>query len=341
MSDRTTVRDPFFDIVKFVAMFLVVVHHCVSRGVIACPPYVKNFTVGMNMPLFFILSGYFSRRMIATCDWRKLFAHLKGYLLPLAVLSFVTIAGSSVIKHRTIGEFLLASCNGFLFGAWYLWALSFMSLGVFLASMVARGRMGLTAFVSLIFYGALFVVDGVPYVADIRAMGPYYLAGVFFFSNCRIWEKRLPGLLSALGFLCVVFLEGNVYQNGLSWYDMPTSISVLVSSKSAIPLFIARLVLGFVGSVGVMWIVYCLVGRFAKLACLSQFGMETLGIYLLHERILNWGVGRLFPIKLWMLLPFAAFLFFGCHYLYKAIKPILTLSVLTSRCARQRHLEGK
>lgn len=52
-------RDLFFDAVKFVAMFMVIwwyVLQCVQdRAVLS---YAVNFIVGVNMPLFFLLSGY-------------------------------------------------------------------------------------------------------------------------------------------------------------------------------------------------------------------------------------------------------------------------------------------
>ena len=51
-----TNRDPFFDVVKALAMLLVVIGH--TRWAFGCQvgnPAVDNFIVGMNMPVFFMV----------------------------------------------------------------------------------------------------------------------------------------------------------------------------------------------------------------------------------------------------------------------------------------------
>lgn len=54
-------RDPFWDVLKFLAMLLVVFSHVnVEFPCGILEPYLDNFRVGMNMPLFFIISGYFA-----------------------------------------------------------------------------------------------------------------------------------------------------------------------------------------------------------------------------------------------------------------------------------------
>lgn len=54
-------RDAYFDVVKFVAMFMVVFGHVQSATEMSWgTPYIKNFIIQSNMPLFFIISGYFA-----------------------------------------------------------------------------------------------------------------------------------------------------------------------------------------------------------------------------------------------------------------------------------------
>ena len=54
-------RDAYFDVVKFAAMFMVVFGHVQSATEMSWgAPYIKNFIIGLNMPLFFIISDYFA-----------------------------------------------------------------------------------------------------------------------------------------------------------------------------------------------------------------------------------------------------------------------------------------
>ena len=81
-------RNPYFDVVKAIAMLLVVMGY--SRWAYGCQvgnPTIDNFIVGMNMPLFFMISGYFSANIVKEGDWSKLGQHLVGYFWPLAVVS--------------------------------------------------------------------------------------------------------------------------------------------------------------------------------------------------------------------------------------------------------------
>ena len=56
-------RNSFFDVLKFLAIMLVVYGHV--AGAFGChfgQPWLDNFIVGMNMSLFFVVSGYFAAK---------------------------------------------------------------------------------------------------------------------------------------------------------------------------------------------------------------------------------------------------------------------------------------
>ena len=134
-------RVPFWDVLKFFAILLVVYGHV--SGAFGCKvlePYISNFRVGMNMPLFFIISGYFAAKTIERGDWRKLGRHLVGYFWPLAAVS-VVFAALSVLFHvegRGCG-FIGYTGRRFLFAGWFLWCLAICFVITFLCRRVASG----------------------------------------------------------------------------------------------------------------------------------------------------------------------------------------------------------
>ena len=80
-------RDQYFDIVKAFAIFLVVFGHVNSvLGLVPFPVWLGNMTVSINMPLFFMVSGYFCWPTVANGDWRRLGRHLRSYFQPTVVI---------------------------------------------------------------------------------------------------------------------------------------------------------------------------------------------------------------------------------------------------------------
>lgn len=62
MKDLKGKRNPGFDVVKLIAIFLVLWGHCV-QSMLSSDPYkdmVYIYIYSFHMPLFMILSGYFS-----------------------------------------------------------------------------------------------------------------------------------------------------------------------------------------------------------------------------------------------------------------------------------------
>lgn len=82
MSEK--VRDPFFDVVKAAAIMLVVFGHVV--GLLSAPNLLPcvfdNVRIGFNMPIFFLIAGWFAWPGIEKRDWRKLLLTLRSYFMP-------------------------------------------------------------------------------------------------------------------------------------------------------------------------------------------------------------------------------------------------------------------
>ena len=91
-------RDPYFDVVKAVAIIMVVFCHVMTIAPSGTfPMWINNFRVGMNMPIFFVISGYFAWPMVEALDWRKLVRNVRAYLTPALFAGVVYAAADFLI----------------------------------------------------------------------------------------------------------------------------------------------------------------------------------------------------------------------------------------------------
>lgn len=319
-------RDPYFDVLKFFAMFLVVLGRAYwEMGCKTGMPYFENFRCGMNMPLFFMISGYFAAHTIESGDWRKLCRHLVGYFWPVAVVSIVFAAFA--VAFRIPGSekgFVGYAGRWFLFSPWFLWCLAICFALTFGVCRLNRPffRVG----IGLIMAIALPCLEKVWGMHNVRAMLPYFLLGVFVLRRWPLWKDWRIGLACVLIFVMGVCLQGDIRANGLSFYKGVTTWKAFISDGHALPFYVIRLVNGMVGSLGMMWLLGLLMERFSALTKLAAFGTTTLGIYILHQWFLarivdsGWMGSSIYQVVFCTLI-----LFFVCHLVILAIRKPLVL----------------
>lgn len=283
---QKTGRVPFWDVLKFFAILLVVYGHV--SGAFGCKvlePWASNFRIGMNMPLFFIISGYFAAKTIEKGDWRKLGRHLVGYFWPLATVS-VVFAILSVVFNIEGSECGLVGYAGrrFLFAGWFLWCLAFCFAITFLCRRVASGWKFYLAL--CLVYGILLVDISVWHIGNTRAMLPFFVAGAALSGKKGIWEDWRVGAPCLLAYMAAVFLQGDIWKNGLGFYNSSISWTAVVNDPKAIGFAVARFVNGMIGSIGICWAVQYLLVKCKMLEALASLGTTTLGVYILHQWIL-------------------------------------------------------
>ena len=314
-------RNPYFDVVKAIAMLLVVMGY--SRWAYGCQvgnPTIDNFIVGMNMPLFFMISGYFSANIVKEGDWSKLGQHLVGYFWPLAVVScfFSVLSIFFCIEGADKGIIGCAGRN-FFFSAWYLWCLAICLIVTFLSARLPK----IPFFAILVgIYCILPFLKGVWYVGNVRALFPHFVFGLFVLRKRHLWENRLLGMVCLILYLLVAIISGSFRKNGLSFYNGATEWSAFVADPFNIVLLIARIVLGILGSIGILWLVDELIHRCSRSVKLcATFGKTTLGVYIFHQWILERCVEHISIDPSFLhTFCFAVFLFVGCHYLTVMLK---------------------
>lgn len=280
-------RNPYFDVLKFVAILMVVYGHV--AGAFECAfgkPYVSNFIIGMNMPLFFAISGFFSARTIANGDWMKIGKHIYGYFWPIAFVS-VVFAMLSVMFHVPGSEkgFWGYAGRRFLFSPWFLWCLTICYIMTFLCCLPRSRIKKVVAFILLIV--GLPFIKGMWHAENVRAMLPFYLFGAFVLKRWEVWRDWRWGVPCLVVYLIVVVFQGNIWSNGLCFYNADTTWRAFVQDGRCFLFYVERIVNGAVGCVGVMWLLKVLCEKCLAVARLAPLGMTTLWVYILHQWLLD------------------------------------------------------
>lgn len=128
-------RDAYFDIVKAVAMYMVVVWHVLEKNICVCGVGWGNITVslilGVNMPVFFTVAGYFAYPTIVECKWRKLLQHLRQYYSP-----FVAISVLFSILAVCLGIIFFATGSDICVETFFIRRLVYLGIGNYIQSIV-------------------------------------------------------------------------------------------------------------------------------------------------------------------------------------------------------------
>lgn len=249
-------RDAFWDLAKFFAILLVVFWHTIGESQMSfLQPFIKNFIVNMNMPLFFLISGYFSWDLVKGGDWRKLGKRVMGYFVPLFAFSMIQNSCECLFGlSGYVDSFPKEVLKGVLFNWWYIWVLAFCLVAVFACFRVRiYGRGRVIILLVLVFLGSLFIKHAW-WVGSFRHMFPFFIFGL----GCK-WLNVEESLTVKVGLPCLLLFvlanifEGTTYQSRLYWYGVDSSWWGLKTDGTAVWWELGHYALGVMGSVGVMW----------------------------------------------------------------------------------------
>ena len=280
-------RDISLDITKGVAIFLVVLGHCiqydagrVNAGTSLWNEPVFQFIYSFHMPLFMLLSGYlFSRTAKRDAPWGVIRSKMLHLLLPVATW------GCFYQLLRVVFWAWDWSWSFFFYHLWFLWAVFLCSCIVLLVRHWFRDSI-----VVYVVIGALmlFLPDHncFPYV---EYMYPYYVLGYRIGgSGLRRGWKSMYCFGAALVLFAVMF-----HYYGVEDFVYTSKTSLLVGgyvSLSQLKVDLFRYAIGLVGAY-VVWRTIDLVysswrdGRIWRV--FVPLGRETMGIYIVHLQVVE------------------------------------------------------
>ena len=289
-------RDPYFDLVKAIAISMVIFCHvmCIAPDG-TFPVWINNFRVGMNMPIFFMLSGYFAWPMIEAHDWCKLRRNIRSYLQPALFAGVLyTLVGLVIgLVNPSPCTIVIRLLRSVFVDPWFITTLIECQLLLFLSYVFGhriRWSLLIVFVVLLLIMSRPSFIPGNIHWGCLINMMPHFAFGAIVMRKFgfRLWEHRKLGLLCFVAFVVFVLLEGNVESNGMSFYTSDSSIHALCSFKSRLCLFL-RPIVGLIGSIGVMALLRVALDVAPSIRCVARIGTLTLGIYIFHL----WPLGRL------------------------------------------------
>lgn len=276
-------RNEYLDVVRGLAIFLVVFGHCIQYGngwgFDFFGDVVFKIIYSFHMPLFALVSGYlFFFSMSRRTSYEVVVRQITSLLVP--ALSWAIVWNLPYVHDIEI----IAILNTFRHGFWFLWSMLLCSIGVFITEKFFAGRIFIYAaeIIVSVFVPA-YIVSGI-YIF----MYPNFVAGYIWhreglderFAALPYVKKFYVGLLATalwLVMLCFfnhssyVYITGTyVFSHRNFWYQI------------YIDMF--RWLIGLVGSVSVMLMLKLV----KSLQVLSFLGTKSLGIYIISGHVLRY-----------------------------------------------------
>ncbi len=221
MQPNAAKRNQFVDIMRGIAMLLVVLGHTMTGCTVGSQKtFLFNIVWSLQMPLFILISGYITKYSRLICDKKDLWQYIKrrtiAYMLPWTVWSFL-IRGILFGQKNflNIKDLLWSMDSGYWFLA-TIWTISMVfGIASFVAERVSKGNMPKKQIVLLLCYLAgMVLLAGIGVLLGLSFFAikltlyymPFYYAGFLYgqfdgkVMASKIGKKMVDGIIA----LCFV-----------------------------------------------------------------------------------------------------------------------------------------
>ena len=328
-------RDPTFDITKAFLMYFVICGHLQAANIISAPQvplpsWYGAMVVGVSMPCFFAISGFFAHKTFEECDWVKIIARSLSFVWP--IISFGVVFGLCSAIHTSRLSMILKQPLWLWGSLWFLRTLVIVYIitaAVFAISRRCVARLFMFAFV---YFGLVFLPHGFPcyiYLKDVMHMFPYFLFGVFALHVFLARENRKLAVACGMFFMAVALTEGRVTENGMGFYWVDSHWRTMLCTTKGVVCFIGRTAMGIAGTISLIWLFRGILKIMPSLAKLQCFGTTTLGVYVIHQWILAriGQCGGVFPLSSSWRWSVGLIVFIACHVFVTVVNSIPAVKV--------------
>lgn len=289
---RNRERDVYYDVIKGIAIFLVVFGHCIQFG--SGMTYLEESRhfednvfkaiYSFHMALFMLISGYFFGNTAQKYSTRQIIiTRFTQLLLPLIVWTTITTLIFGDLSFKKLGVIGVAFelIRNLTTELWYIWAVFWCSLITFVIRRWGKDKKYLHILVVIVL---LFTAKG--------NNAQYYLYLYPYFVAGYLWWQRKKDIAINRYTLAVVTLVAYVVL--LRFYSKDSFIyttgTFLNARNLPTQLFIDvyRWIIGGLGSVLVLLIVRILIDWKPTIEIwnfLAQIGKKSLGIYIISGNI--------------------------------------------------------
>ena len=314
-------REPCFDLVKVAMMLWVVWGHLGLYGIVEAEPliYMANAKIGVNMPVFFVMSGYFAASTFTKKGWSDILARAGSYVWP-----HVTIPIVSAMLWVVVFNMDLRSALGNVHLYWFLRTLALVYLlCALIYRLVADDKWRWFLF-ALTYLAMIFCPTSFRFwwCGQVIHMYPYFVFGLMVLRRHRFHLGTRVSLCCGVVFISAVMLGGDFISTGMNfWESFPYWESVFGDVKWFITFF-ARTAVGITDSIFVLFAAEFLVKRIPCIQRLAPMGLTSLGVYVVHEYplILINKYAALPPAPAWSRWIIAIGWFLACHFTVRLIQ---------------------
>jgi len=283
-----TKRETYLDIAKFLAIYLVVVHHL--RDYTGNPDVYPGMTCLENLGLvftvavFFAVSGYLARRMMQQPVVSKLaFRAVVGLWPLLSVVATATALGC-LLQTGTVRTPPDGWIRYLLSVGWFFGCLVICETVTFFAHLLAKGRKGiLVAGLAVGYLVLLAIPAGLCHALE---MIPFYWFGLFVLPRLLAWRHwAVVGVLSLVLHVGACVVLGDLTKCRLSYHHV--TMHLLDFSWRGLGLLLARYAIGLTAACGGILTLRLLERLIPFVGRLAFLGTQTLGVFYFHMIVLN------------------------------------------------------
>lgn len=282
----------FLDIVKGVAIFLMLWGHCIQYCALNDFDFFENpvfkFIYSFHMPLFMLVSGYLFAFSCRKRDLRTLLVHrTQGLLQPIVFCTMINYLLTNVIAKRHFANVFSAKWMSELNSLWFLWSVLAASIIIGVAYKAPNKRI-MQIIIAVLGFGFVCLF---PNAEMNEFMYPYFLIGFIF----AFVKDKIPKSIKNIKYLSLVIFpvllfffqkRDYIYTTGLisKEYDIYTLIGIDLN----------RWAIGLIGSIFVLVILEWFVILMKKAKplellgqAISRIGQKSLQIYCISVSLLS------------------------------------------------------
>ena len=291
MQAKAENRNQFVDIMRGIAMLLVVLQHTMSGCTVGAEnTFVFNIAWSLQMPLFVLISGYVTKYSRPISDGKELWKYVKrrtvAYMLPWAVWSFV-------VRGIIFGEKGFLNVKHLLWnmdsGYWFLatiWTISMIfGIASFIAERVSKENLlkkqivllgcYLVGMVLLVGIGAILGLSFFAIKLTLYYM-PFYYAGFLYGQFDDRMKESDTGKMIIDSVVAVCFVVWLFVILRYSIYDMSDGITEII----------LRVVTSLTGCIAICGICKELFTSKSGGGVLRWIGQNSMEVYLVHYLLL-------------------------------------------------------
>lgn len=316
-----TKRQVAFDLAKMAMMLWVVWGHLGLYGIVDqhASVFVLNAKIGVNMPVFFVMSGFFAASTFAKANWTKILCRTALYVWP-----HLTIPLTCALLWIIVGGMDIMSAINNVHLYWFLRTLAMIYLLCAVIYCFSRNDLMRWVLFVVTYVAMLFWPRPLRFwwCAQVIHMYPYFVFGLMVLSRHRIDSYPAISLACGVAFLSVSFFAGDFISLGMNfWQSSPYWEAVLFDLRCFVTFF-ARTAVGICGSIFVLFLANVVEKRIPWTRLLAPLGLSSLGVYVLHEYplILVHKYAAFTPAPAWSRWIIAIGWFLVCHFTVVMIK---------------------